>query len=163
MTVELIRKTKDNEGLKVIMKNAKSSGIKIGILSGTGEHPNSTSGQTLAEIAWWNEFGTSVKSGRSGGEIITIPERPFLRSTMKENKNLYFRLMKSLIQKMLLLEIKIDRAEKILGTKVQSDIRKKITSLKMPPNAPSTVEKKGSSNPLIDTGALRQHINWIRY
>lgn len=35
-----------------------------------------------------------------------------------------------------------------------------ITDLDTPPNAPSTIAKKGSDNPLIDTGALRASVTW---
>lgn len=35
-----------------------------------------------------------------------------------------------------------------------------ITDLQTPPNAPSTIEKKGSSNPLIDTGSMRASVTW---
>jgi hypothetical protein len=45
-----------------------------------------------------------------------------------------------------------------VGEFIASDFRRKITTLRSPPNAPSTVAKKGSSNPLIDTGAMRQSV-----
>lgn len=35
-----------------------------------------------------------------------------------------------------------------------------ITDLQTPPNAPFTIEKKGSSNPLIDTGSMRASVTW---
>ena len=35
-----------------------------------------------------------------------------------------------------------------------------ITDLKDPPNAPYTIEKKGSDNPLIDTGSMRASVTW---
>lgn len=35
-----------------------------------------------------------------------------------------------------------------------------ITDLKDPPNAQSTIDKKGSSNPLIDTGSMRASVTW---
>lgn len=35
-----------------------------------------------------------------------------------------------------------------------------ITNLRTPPNAPSTIEKKGSDNPLIDTGSMRASVTW---
>lgn len=35
-----------------------------------------------------------------------------------------------------------------------------ITDLQTPLNAPSTIEKKGSSNPLIDTGSMRASVTW---
>ncbi len=50
----------------------------------------------------------------------------------------------------------------LLGEKAKSDVQKKITLISSPPNEPSTRKQKGSSNPLIDTGALRQHINWAK-
>lgn len=39
-------------------------------------------------------------------------------------------------------------------------IQKEITNLKEPPNSPYTIEKKGSSNPLIDTGLMRSKVEW---
>lgn len=35
-----------------------------------------------------------------------------------------------------------------------------ITELDTPPNAPSTIKKKGSDNPLIDTGAMRASVTY---
>lgn len=35
-----------------------------------------------------------------------------------------------------------------------------ITDLKQPPNAAYTIAKKGSSNPLIDTGSMRASVTW---
>jgi len=35
-----------------------------------------------------------------------------------------------------------------------------ITDLRTPPNAPYTIEKKGSDNPLIDTGSMRASVTW---
>jgi len=42
-----------------------------------------------------------------------------------------------------------------VGLLAQSQVRAKITAIKSPPNAQSTIDKKGSSNPLIDTGQMR--------
>lgn len=127
----------------------KLKDVIVGVLSGTGEHVNSDHGQTVAEIAWWNEFGTKRN-----------PARPFLRPAIRENKLAISRLIKKLYK--LVIENKIEprRAEKLLALKVQTLIQKKITTLQSPPNAPMTVERKGSSSPLIDTGQLRQSISW---
>lgn len=35
-----------------------------------------------------------------------------------------------------------------------------ITDLRDPPNAPYTIEKKGSDNPLIDTGSMRSSVTY---
>lgn len=47
-----------------------------------------------------------------------------------------------------------------LGAVAAGEVQQYITDLDSPPNAPSTVKCKGSSNPLIDTGALRQSITY---
>jgi hypothetical protein len=148
------RTTPHGKGLKESIKGAKTAAIKVGILSGTGEHPNADKGQTIAEIAWWNEFGT-VRNG-----VQAIPARPFLRTAMAENRREYMRLAKDLLRKMLTGKISAKKAQGILGLTAQSDVRNKITSIRTPSNAPETIARKKSSNPLIDTGAMRQHINW---
>lgn len=48
-----------------------------------------------------------------------------------------------------------------LGIVAQGDIQSEITSLRSPPNSAVTIARKGSSNPLIDTGAMRQAVTWV--
>ena len=43
---------------------------------------------------------------------------------------------------------------------LKNAIQKEITNIKEPPNSPYTIEKKGSSNPLIDTGLMRSKVEW---
>jgi phage gpG-like protein len=123
--------------------------IKVGVLSGTGEHSNSDNGQTLAEIAFWNEFGTKE-----------IPARPFLRVTIRENRHLLKRLIARLYDLIIQNKITTDAAQKVLGAKVAALVQKKITQLRDPPNTPHTIDRKGSSNPLVDTGELKNSISW---
>ena len=40
-------------------------------------------------------------------------------------------------------------------------IQEKITEGSFTPNAASTVRKKGSNKPLIDTGRMRQSVNYV--
>ena len=40
------------------------------------------------------------------------------------------------------------------------DVQQAIVQLKSPPNAQSTIDKKKSDNPLIDTGQLVSSIRW---
>lgn len=47
-----------------------------------------------------------------------------------------------------------------LGAVAVGEVQKYVTELDTPPNAPSTIRQKGSSNPLINTGALRQSITY---
>lgn len=52
------------------------------------------------------------------------------------------------------------RVMEALGNVAVGEVQQYITYLDSPPNAPSTVKRKGSSNPLINTGALRQSITY---
>lgn len=154
-TVEFRRKTPKGKGVELLAKRTKPAGIVVGILKGTGAHPKATKGQTFAEIAFWNEFGTRTRSGR-----VKVPARSFLRSTLFEKKRDYKKATEKLLSLMLKGKINDKKAEGVLGFQVQKDIQQKILTLSSPPNAEATEDLKKSSNPLIDTGALRQHIHW---
>ena len=98
------------------------------------------------------EFGSPAKK---------IPSRSYIRSTVNENQAVYKSLLKA-------MAVAIGQGNNSLVTqlsrimlKVESDIKRKITTLKTPPNAPSTIKKKGSDNPLIDKGILRQSITSV--
>ncbi|KAB1444286.1 hypothetical protein [Bordetella bronchiseptica] len=45
-----------------------------------------------------------------------------------------------------------------VGVEAEGAIKQYITDLDTPPNKPSTIRKKGSSNPLIDTGNMRESV-----
>ena len=48
-----------------------------------------------------------------------------------------------------------------MGLKIETDIKDKINRLGSPPNAPSTVRRKGSDNPLVDTGTMRESLRYV--
>ena len=47
------------------------------------------------------------------------------------------------------------------GLVAQKEIQKAIVDLEDPPLAPETIERKGSDNPLIDTGHMLQSVTYI--
>lgn len=47
-----------------------------------------------------------------------------------------------------------------VGAIAAGAVQQYVTDLKNPPNAQYTIDKKGSSNPLIDTGSMRASITW---
>ena len=119
------------------------SGVKVGFFS-TAKYQDGT---PVAAVAAWNEFGTE-----------TIPERPFFRRALAEAEDGIIRVLKAGLdtKKMVVGEQLAGR----VGAHVQGKIRDSITALKEPPNAPETVRRKGSSNPLLDTGTLRNSVDW---
>lgn len=108
-------------------------------------------------IASVHEFGAIIDNGKG---IITIPERSFIRSTFDEKQGEWMNFLKQQIKLVCDFRVAPRDALERLGAKMVGDIQKKIRNLQSPPNAPSTIAAKGSSNPLIDTGGLRQRITY---
>lgn len=109
--------------------------------------------KTLLEVAVINEFG------REG-----VPKRSFLRGWVDQNR----KQIRDQIVKTLVLDVKQSGLENLMLTRTlgligawgQGQIQEFISNRIPPPNAPYTIEKKGSDVPLIDTGQLRSAISW---
>lgn len=93
-------------------------------------------------------------------EEVNIPERSFLRSTFDENNEKWGNLFENWIDNLIQGELSADQVYQRLGAVIQGDIQLKIRDLDTPPNAPATIARKKSSNPLIDTGSMRQKVTW---
>lgn len=122
--------------------------LKVGIF---GNAPSGGKNITMVELANIHEFGTM--NGH-------IPARSFVRSTFAEQTSAWQNMAVQLVGKVARGEIKADQAYKQLGARITRDVQRKITDLKSPPNAQSTIKQKGSANPLIDTGAMRASVTW---
>lgn len=125
------------------MKNAVA---RIGVLQSAPAYPDGTS---QAEVAFHNEFGTK-----------DIPERSFIRSTADENRARYVGLMKGETNKIIAGKSTVKVSLEKVGMIAQGNVRKKIKTLRTPPNAPATIKAKGSSNPLIDTSTMLKSIDY---
>lgn len=117
--------------------------MKVGFPSGL------TDGDVINR-AIWNHYGTSRG----------IPSRPFLTNAMRSNRRKYLEAMRNSASKILTGELTLNQFLNKLGALAQGDVQMEITNLRFPPNAPSTIKAKGSSNPLIDTGEMRSAVTW---
>lgn len=124
----------------------QSHTLKVGIQRGT---ESTEDDQPVANYAYKNEFG------------IGVPQRSFMRSTIDENQANYKALTEKLLSDVLDNQRTAYNAIGTLGEKVRGDISQKIVRLRTPPNSPITIMRKGSSNPLIDSGQMRQSIQWV--
>ncbi|MED1201954.1 hypothetical protein [Heyndrickxia acidicola] len=93
-------------------------------------------------------------------ESVNIPERSFVRSTFDEKNDEWLDFLEGQIEKVCELEIDAKTVFNRLGAKIVGDIQEKMRDIRTPPNAPLTVENKGSDNPLIVDGSLRRHVTW---
>lgn len=150
-TVEVKRrKVVDLSKVQASLRGPKK--VKVGFPAGEEDAGN-------IEKAVWNEFGT--RGGASGGGWGgPIPERPFLRNAMRDNRGKYRNGMRASAAKLLTGKTTISVVLSKLGILAQGDVQESITSLQSPPNSPTTIELKGSSNPLIDSGEMRGAVTW---
>lgn len=149
---------------RLTVKRTRHRKIEPGQLTGPSRvkvgFPASKSAKSDIEKAVWNEFGT--RGGASGGGWGgPIPERPFMRNALRNNKNKYRDALKTSARKILLGETSLSTVLSKLGAVVQGDIYDELTTLNSPPNSPVTIAMKGSSKPLINTGAMRGAITWV--
>jgi len=128
--------------LEKINKAMKKGGDKVmvGLPKSSNDYPDGTSVIMVGAV---HEFGSTIRN---------VPERSFLRSTLRNHKKKYKSLFVKLSKKIIKGEMDKKKALSLIGTKVQTDVRQKITDIKEP------VLKNRDGNPLIDTGHLRQSI-----
>ncbi len=132
---------------------AQESHVKVGVLaSGKGREKNED-GITMIELAAIHEFG-SPKAG--------IPERSFIRRTMRDKSDELGRVCANIAKKYIHGEVTLERGLNQLGAVAAGMIKSRVTAGEHipPPNAPSTVKAKGSDRPLIDTGRMIGSVTW---
>lgn len=131
------------DAIKKKIEAQLNSKLKLEI--GFFETAKYTSGVQVAQVAFWNEYGT-----------VTAPPRPFFRNAIEENKKEWLDLFKR-------TQIKtkdIAKSLNIVGTVAKDDVSDSIVNLSSPPNNNKTIGAKGSSNPLIDTGVMKNSVTY---
>ena len=106
-------------------------------------------GTDLVDIAAFNEFGTSG-----------TPARPFMKQSWENHTN----ELKDFSRNANAIIVKGGTAETVakkagaFGVRL---VREEIVDGNFKPNAPSTIRKKKSATPLIDTGHMRQSVHYV--
>ncbi|KOY81571.1 hypothetical protein I6G82_08365 [Lysinibacillus macroides] len=149
MSVRIISSSNSIPQLINELKKLKKYEIHVGIFGSDDAE--------YAMIASVHEFGITIQKEKGS---IVIPERSFLRSTFDEKQNEWFKFVEKQMAHVLNRRIGAKTLCERLGAKMVADVQEKLTDLDTPPNAPATIAKKGSSNPLIDSGGLRQRITY---
>jgi hypothetical protein len=101
--------------------------------------------------AWFAANGYPLKNETT---VIKIPERSWLRSGYDENIDKITQKIKEMAPDVIEGNVNPQLFMDAIGTEFAGLIQKKIRDLKDPPNSQMTIERKGSDNPLIDTGRL---------
>lgn len=149
MSVTVIKDTKLS-GLMALSQRLKklNKRILVGVPAGKVEED----GTSTALVAAVNEFGSA--DGK-------IPERSFLRAGLRKNFYAITRLNVSSLREVAEGTMTAEVALARTGAVAAGGVQKYIPEGVFIPNAPSTVKKKGSDKPLIDSGHLRQSITYV--
>ncbi|MBC1722253.1 hypothetical protein [Listeria seeligeri] len=91
---------------------------------------------------------------------VTIPERSFLRSTFDEKNGKWYDFFDGWIDDITAGALSASDVYNRLGALIASDIQTAIKNMYEPSNAPATVARKGTNNPLISDGTMRQKVTW---
>lgn len=97
---------------------------------------------------------------KSSTKVIKIPERSFLRTGHDSNADRIIKQTERAISQVIDGKMSVDDMLDLCGEQFATAIKNYMRDLRSPANHPYTVEQKGSSNPLIDTGNLLSCITW---
>ena len=146
--------TPAGEKLLKNLNKMKKLQVRVGVQGGKRYKKKSRDGKEegadLVDIAIWNELGTD-----------RIPARPFLGQTVDQHGAEIQKAAAQLVQKICKGQLDAQSALKQLGVLTVGYVQNQITDGDFEPNAPMTVQRKGSDHPLIDTGQLRQGISYV--
>lgn len=119
----------------------KTKGVQIGFFD-TAKYPNGTSVPAVAQV---------LHNGNN-----RIPPRPFFDIAIHENQQTWMSTLAKEIKK----DQPLKRAYQRTAQLIRKDIVQTITNLDEPANAPATIAKKKSSNPLVDTRLLTRSVTY---
>lgn len=143
--------------IKANLSLAKNSHAAVGYPSEdpkTKSQHDSISGMSNVQVALANELGSAP------GVRPVVPARPFMKRTFDREKAQFLKTLRDL--GILILEGKMSTkvALERIGRMAQSEVQRSFTEETWTPNAPMTIAAKGSSQPLIDKGTLRNSVSY---
>lgn len=131
-----------SKALEEIAKRMGGGEVAVGFMEGA-TYPDGT---PVAAVAFWNEFG---KEGQ--------PPRPFFRQMIAAESPGWPKKMAALAKA---TDYDGDKVLALMGEDVKGALQQSINDFTTPGLAPSTIEEKGFSKPLIDTSHM---LNSIAY
>ena len=136
--------------LQAKLKEANLLHVAIGVNQAQGtKKKEGDDSLTVADVATFHEFGT-----------VNVPERSFIRSNDINNREKYKKIQNELGKKVIYMQIEPEKALGLLGEAILADMKKGIVDGIGPNLDPKTIERKGSSTPLIDTAQLLNSLTY---
>lgn len=133
--------------VRMLGRRLNGVGIAVGVNEAEGSAQYAASGATVAEVALMNELGTR-----------TAPARPFIRDTVDKHDNFRKEIRRAV--QAINAGLMPEEALEHVGEQAVRAVQETIEKYSQPPNAPSTILKKGENNPLIETRMLQGAITY---
>lgn len=115
----------------------KKRTLKVGFFEGQKYED----GTSVADVAYWNEFGTP-----------TIPPRPFMRITVAKYSDEWEKLARNAANAHLDGTANIDDTFQSIGNYIAAQIKESIKSNIPPPNKESTIKRKEATRETVVNG-----------
>ena len=141
--------------IRTIARNTTSK-IEVGYFGSEMHKPKVTGGSagvaqssiSISDLAKIHELGLGV------------PKRAFIEPALKKNSAKYLKYIGGQLTPIIRRKKTLNQAWQTLGLIAVADIQEYMVTAQFTPLAPSTIARKGSSKPLIDTGQMRQSITY---
>lgn len=154
MSVKILGNVSHFEKLIAQVQTAKQKAVYVGIPAEQNPPVVKKAKKAKGEEKASNNFNMAALAAvlEFGNE--RIPSRPFLRQTLDENQAKYSQMFAEGLQD----GKAVMQIYQSIALIAQADVQQNIVNGDWVANAPSTIKRKGSSKPLIDTGRLRQSV-----
>ena len=113
-------------------------------------------------VVGFQSDGADYEGGASVAEVAAsdTPARPFMRQSFEKHEA-ELKAACEQVNRTLASGGTVQEALGRLGVIAKALVQEEIVEGGFEPNAPSTIKKKGSDKPLIDTGTMRQSVTYV--
>lgn len=125
--------------------NSINSIRNVEILTGWGEQARYNANISIGKVMALQNYGFKK-------DDVVVPARPFMDNCINNNQNKWKQESNYLLSQVVLGKITFNNIVNQLKLSLSGDLAEEIQKTNTPPNAPSTIKKKGFNKPLIDTG-----------
>lgn len=132
----------------------RNSYTRVGFPAGEDPAPGDKTFDQVVQVAAVHEFGAPK---------VNIPERSFLRSTFDEQREPINQALEKVYEQVAAGQRTTRQAFSRVGEWFKGKVQNKIRDLKSPALATETIKRKGSANPLVDTGQMMQSVTHVEH
>ncbi len=138
-----------DKGFAALFKKLKAgkATLTVGIHGAEGGTPDGSGKLTVGDVATIHEYGLG-----------NCPERSFIRSWADENQAKNRITIEKVMGAVVSGRLSVKQSLDAIGLRFVAEMQARIVAGIEPPLAESTIARKGSSTPLIDTGQLKSSI-----